>query len=94
MTLLYVLDPTHGLAVQLTLVARMFGLTVAETRVLGALVDGLTPAECAARLAVGLPTVRSHLAQLLAKTGTRRQSELTRLTARCLGLATDKWKAP
>jgi DNA-binding CsgD family transcriptional regulator len=56
----------------------LFALTPAEARVACRLV-GETVDEIAEALDVGVATVRSHVQHLLAKTGTRRQSELVRL---------------
>jgi DNA-binding CsgD family transcriptional regulator len=56
----------------------LFGLTPAEARVACHLVDE-TVDEIAAALDVSVTTVRTHVQRLLAKTGTRRQSELVRL---------------
>jgi DNA-binding CsgD family transcriptional regulator len=56
----------------------LFGLTPAEARVACRLV-GETVDEVAEALGVGVATVRTHVQHLLAKTGTRRQSELVRL---------------
>jgi DNA-binding CsgD family transcriptional regulator/PAS domain-containing protein len=53
-----------------------FGLTDAEARVALGLLEGLAPAAIAARHGVSLPTVRSQIRSLFAKTGTRRQAEL------------------
>lgn len=58
-----------------------FGLTSAETAVLGKLLDGLSIAEAANVLCVSMPTIRTHLARLYQKTGTTRHSELVRLAA-------------
>ncbi len=57
-------------------IAAALGLTAAENRVAGALLDGGDPAEIARRLGIGIATVRTHLARLMDKTGTRRQAEL------------------
>lgn len=46
-----------------------FALTRAEARVCQSLADGLRPAEITQRLQVSLPTVRSHLRSIYAKTG-------------------------
>lgn len=48
--------------------ARSHGLTLAETRVLGGLSEGLQPNEIAARFGVGLSTIRSQIASIRLKT--------------------------
>lgn len=59
--------------------ARIFGLTCAEARVLAHLADDRTPAEIGTALGVSVATVRTHLQSLFQKTGARRQPELVRL---------------
>jgi DNA-binding CsgD family transcriptional regulator len=56
----------------------LFALTPAEARV-ACLLPERTVEEIARDLGVRVATVRSHVQRLLAKTGTRRQSELVRL---------------
>ena len=53
------------------------GLTPTEIRVALALRDGLSPADVARTLAIAMPTVRTHLRNLYAKTGLRGMHELT-----------------
>ncbi len=60
--------------------ARIFGLTCAESRVLAHLAEDRTPSEIGVVLGVSVTTVRSHLQALFQKTGVRRQPELVRLT--------------
>jgi DNA-binding CsgD family transcriptional regulator len=59
--------------------ARRFGLTATESRVLAAIGASQSPDEIAADLGVSVTTVRSHLARLFDKTGCRRQVDLVRL---------------
>jgi DNA-binding CsgD family transcriptional regulator len=54
-------------------------VTGGELRVLQGLVEGAAPAEIAETYGIALSTVRTHLASLFRKTGTRRQPELVRL---------------
>lgn len=60
----------------------LFDLTPAEIRVAAALFAGLQPAEAAERLGVGMPTIRSHLVHIYAKTGAAGKSDLCRLLGR------------
>ena len=55
------------------------GLTAAEIGVLEHLIAGLTPAEIAARQAVSIATVRTHLARLREKFGVRRTLDVVRI---------------
>jgi len=53
-----------------------YGLTAAETRVALQVVAGRSPEETAAVLGTAVPTVRTHLQRLFAKTETTRQAQL------------------
>jgi DNA-binding CsgD family transcriptional regulator len=53
-------------------------LTLAERRVLRAVAQGLGPQDAADALGVSLTTIRTHLQNLFAKTGTTRQADLVR----------------
>lgn len=61
--------------------ARAHELTSAETRVLEALCEGETAAALALRQGVALSTVRTHIASIRAKTGTRSLQEVVRRVA-------------
>jgi len=58
---------------------QLFDLTPAESKVALMLCSGRPPKEIARDLQLSIATVRSHLASLLAKTGTSRQVQLVRL---------------
>ena len=70
------------LPVDLGTVARMFGLTPAETRQLDQLMAGATLAEAAAALGVSKATARTHREHIFAKTGVSRRSDLVALVGR------------
>lgn len=74
--LLLVELPRHGGIETAKRVAPLFGLTPAEARVLGGLLDGVAPAAIAEAGGTCLPTVRTQISNILAKTGTAGQSEL------------------
>ena len=59
--------------------AATYGLTPAEARVADTLLDGLEIRDAAERLGITLETCRFHVKRVLAKTRTRRQTELIRL---------------
>ncbi len=63
------------------LVAQLFGLSSSEARVFDLIAQGLTPAEAAERLGIGVSTVRTHLLRIYDKTGVRRQADLVRMAA-------------
>jgi DNA-binding CsgD family transcriptional regulator len=66
-------------------IAAVFNLSPAEIRILQRLLAGRVPSEIADDLSVGMPTVRSHLASIFAKTGTSRQSDLIRVATQLAG---------
>jgi DNA-binding CsgD family transcriptional regulator len=74
----FVVDPAAGLGAQTERFAASFGLTVAETRVLGEIIGGSGLLAAAAKLKITEATARSHANRILAKTGTTRQTELIR----------------
>lgn len=61
--------------------ARTFGLTLSELRVLDAIVHIGGVPEAAEELGVAETTVKTHLHRVFAKTGTSRQADLVRLVA-------------
>lgn len=76
---LYLTDSRHPIETREEVVRRLFGLTEREAAVLCALVEGQTPQEIAARLGVGLQTVKTHLQHIMQTTGVRRQAALVKL---------------
>jgi DNA-binding CsgD family transcriptional regulator/PAS domain-containing protein len=66
-------------------IAAVFDLSPAEIRILQRLLAGRAPAEIAGDLGLAMPTVRSHLASIYAKTCTSRQSDLIRLATQLAG---------
>ncbi|WP_209428382.1 helix-turn-helix transcriptional regulator [Pararhodobacter sp. SW119] len=63
------------------ILAALYDLTPAEARVFESIASGSTRAEAAEALGLGRSTVKSHLAQIFAKTGARRQADLVALAA-------------
>ena len=59
--------------------SKAFLLSKSETRLLPLLIKGLTPSEIAQALDLKLPTVRSQLSSIFAKTNTARQQDLMAL---------------
>lgn len=64
------------------LLRRLYALTRAEAEVASALADGQAIEDIAARRGSAPETVRAQVKQVLAKTGTRRQSEIVALVLR------------
>lgn len=62
----------------------LFGFTAAEARVANALLSGRTVEDIASAGQVRRDTVRAHVKRMLAKTGTRRQSDLQKLLVKAL----------
>jgi DNA-binding CsgD family transcriptional regulator/pSer/pThr/pTyr-binding forkhead associated (FHA) protein len=76
---LFITDPDAELETPVATLSRLYGLTVTESEVAGELLAGRTPEELASQLGISIHTARTHVKRILAKTGTRRQSELLRL---------------
>jgi DNA-binding CsgD family transcriptional regulator/PAS domain-containing protein len=70
--------------VDLRLVARMFSLTPAESRLLGHLATGSGIPETAARLGISEATAKTHRTRLFAKMGVARQTDLLAVLARLI----------
>jgi len=68
--------------------ARLFGLTVAERRLVGRLIAGEDLRDAALSLQISLHTVRTQLKSVFAKTGRRTQAALLALAARLSNLRT------
>lgn len=78
-------DPEHQVPSP-DLLCQLFGLTATEARVAAAIAEGEAPEQIARRMAIGVGTVRSHLRQVLIKTGTHRQNELGALIMRSVAM--------
>ena len=63
---------------------KLYGLTPAETRILVFLAQGMSLPEAAATLGVGEATVKTHMHNVFAKTGTNRQAEVVKLVMSAL----------
>ncbi|MBP7414561.1 MAG: hypothetical protein KA932_11890 [Giesbergeria sp.] len=77
--------PPHAGAT-VSVCSALYGLTPAEAALLPLLLQGMTPREMADTRQVKMPTVRSQLASLYAKTGTRGQAELAQCVLRVAAL--------
>ena len=76
---LFIVDCQRGTADRVDVFADLFGLTLAEARVLAELVSGEGLTIAAKRLNIARSTARAHLTRILEKTSTHRQAELVRL---------------
>ncbi len=76
---LFVACRAQGQRYALSGIAACFDLTPAETRTLEQLAQGSSVAETAGALAVSQNTVKTHLQNIFAKTGSSRQPQLVRL---------------
>ena len=75
-----IVKPVHAVsAVSTSLLRSRYALTARQADVLASLAAGATIEHTATALRVSVPTVRSHLAQCFAKTGTHRQPDLIAL---------------
>lgn len=86
--LVFIRDPEAPIVV--ARLRELFGLTRTEGAVAAALGQGASLEDIAARMGIGLATVRSHLKRILAKTGTHRQAEAVTLLARSISTASNR----
>jgi len=77
--LLFIGDPERPVIFDQTRIARLYGLSRAESRVAALLASGHRLEQIAERLGIAYETVRKHLKQIFGKTGTFRQAELVRM---------------
>jgi len=77
--MLILVDPEKRPDAAAEFVSNAFALSKAEARLIPLLLQGKTPSEIAQILELKMPTVRSQLSNIFAKTGTTRQQELIRL---------------
>jgi DNA-binding CsgD family transcriptional regulator len=61
------------------LLVRLYGLSMAETRLMALLAQGFTLSDAGQTLGIAGTTARTHLQHIFEKTGVRRQSDLVRL---------------
>ncbi|HEX4111110.1 MAG TPA: helix-turn-helix transcriptional regulator [Stellaceae bacterium] len=87
--ILFVRDPEALSPASLALQG-LFGLTPAEATVAAALADGKSANEIAASLNVTLNTARTHVKNILAKTGASRQAQLVALLLRSVAVLAPK----
>jgi DNA-binding CsgD family transcriptional regulator len=87
--LVFVSDPSQKPQSCSTLLRQLYGLSPTECRLADLLHQGLEVREAAGRLKTTLETTRFHLKRVLAKTGTRRQTELMRLMLSLPGVTSD-----
>lgn len=74
----FVKDPNDAGRLRTDLVARFYGLTPSEKKLLDAVLEGDGLVSVAQKLDISRATASTHLQRIFAKTGTTRQSELIR----------------
>ena len=77
--LVFVSDPAATPLSRSAILRSLYRLTPAETRIADLLAGGSEVGEVASKVGVTLETARFHVKRVLAKTNTRRQTELVRL---------------
>jgi DNA-binding CsgD family transcriptional regulator/PAS domain-containing protein len=77
--LVFIHDPDATPAPLADTVRWHFELTPTQARLAGALAAGDSLAECARAMRISVATARTHLKEVFAKTGARRQADLVRL---------------
>jgi DNA-binding CsgD family transcriptional regulator len=75
---IFISDPEARSSASIEQLAKSFGLTAAQARLLLTLLEGKPPAEAAHELGVSLNTVKTHLRGLFAKMDCSRQADLIR----------------
>jgi DNA-binding CsgD family transcriptional regulator len=77
--LVFLSDPSSKPSSRAAVLRALYGLTPTESRLADLLLRGFEVREAADHMRTTLETARFHLKRVLAKTGTRRQTELMRL---------------
>lgn len=75
----FVYDPRGGASAPAALLEELYGLTPAESRLVGRILLGRTLEEAARDLGIRHETARTHLKRIFQKVGTTRQADLVRL---------------
>ncbi len=78
-SILYIGDDESHRVSHPELLKALFGLTPTEARIAAQVANGLSLAEVAGELRLGLGTVRWHAKRIMSRTGTSRQAELVRM---------------
>lgn len=78
---LFVRELTLAAPTPLEMIAQRYRLTPSEIKLVSAIMEPGGIAELAARLGISRTTAKTHLGNIFAKTGTRRQADLVRLLA-------------
>jgi DNA-binding CsgD family transcriptional regulator len=76
--ILFIADPQRSVEMDPRRLSRIYGLSRAEARVAALLAGGKRLDDVASSLGLTYETVRKHLKQIFAKTGTERQADLVR----------------
>ena len=80
-------EPRHGAGIDPDLVAAIIGLTPMESRVSVMLAEGMSVREIAAAMERKEETIRSHVKNIFAKHGLKRQAQLVRLVLSLAGVS-------
>ena len=83
----FLTSPDSGDTASVRTAALVFGLTPAETRVIGGLLSVKTLSETATDIGIGHPTARTNLTRIFGNVGVSRQSELLRVVSGLLPIA-------
>jgi DNA-binding CsgD family transcriptional regulator len=90
---LFICDPEMPLDLDDNLLTQCYGLSPTEAKLAAALLRGQTPSDYAQTRGISNNTVKTQLKQVLAKTGTHRQSELIQLLTTSFGMLAAPAKA-
>lgn len=75
----FVSDPDSGQVSRSKTIARSYGLTPAESRLLDSILCGAGVSQAAEQIGISTTTAKTHLQRIFSKTGTNRQAELINL---------------
>lgn len=78
--LVFLVEPDRPLQADPSLLESLYGLTPAETRLIGELLHGFDIGEASGRLRISVHTARSQIKSAMQKTGSHRQADLIRKT--------------
>ena len=81
--IVFINDPERPVPLPSGFLGRIYGLTLAEAAVVMEIAHGNGLQSAARKLGIAKSTVRTHLQRAFQKTGTRRQSQLAWLIAKC-----------
>jgi DNA-binding CsgD family transcriptional regulator len=81
-SMVFIIDPSQSQVLDVDGIARIFGLTGAETQITASIINGMTVDQVAEERGTSPETVRGQLKTVFSKTGAKGQSDLVRLAVK------------